>query len=103
MFVSFETLNKHPARGFWADLIHHAVALCGEDWSDEFPGTSDLVTAAVWPDQLKCGSHSIICPRDWVEMSRNSSVESTSNWKLGLEDVGISCFSMVFKFARCSK
>lgn len=38
-----------------------------EDWSEEFPGTSDLVTAAVWPDQLKCGSHSTICPRDQLE------------------------------------
>lgn len=38
-----------------------------EDWSDEFPGTSDLVTAAVWPDQLKCGSHSAICRREQLE------------------------------------
>ena len=42
-----------------------------QDWSDEFPGTSDLVTAAVWPDQLKCGSHSTICPRDWRPLKRH--------------------------------
>lgn len=35
--------------------------------------------------------------------SRNSRAESTSNRKLGLEHVGISCFARLFKFARCSK
>ena len=34
-----------------------------QDFADDYPGTSDLVTAAVWPDMLKCSSQSTICPR----------------------------------------
>ncbi|CAE7351604.1 unnamed protein product, partial [Symbiodinium pilosum] len=35
--------------------------------SADYPGASDLVTAAVWPDMLKCASHSKICPREVMD------------------------------------
>ncbi|CAK8994044.1 unnamed protein product [Durusdinium trenchii] len=38
-----------------------------EEWSDDFPGLCDLVTAAVWPDQLKCANHGAVCPRAVME------------------------------------
>ncbi|CAE7601917.1 ENDO1 [Symbiodinium natans] len=38
-----------------------------KDFADDYPGTSDLVTAAVWPDMLKCSSQSTICPREVLD------------------------------------
>mmetsp|Transcript_81105 Transcript_81105/g.229727 ORF Transcript_81105/g.229727 Transcript_81105/m.229727 type:complete len:400 (-) Transcript_81105:90-1289(-) len=43
-----------------AEEAERLDALLGE-WASDFPGASDLVTAAVWPDQIKCRKRSPTC------------------------------------------
>jgi len=45
------------------------------DWSTDFPGASDLVSIAVWPDMIKCRSVSPFCRKP-----RPDALEFASNW-----------------------
>lgn len=45
-----------------ADEVAFYDTLLGE-WEHDYPGASDLVTVAVWPDMLKCTSVSSYCAK----------------------------------------
>jgi len=52
-------------------LINDVLA----DWEADFPGASDLVTVAVWPDMIKCRGVSPFCRK-----TRPDALEFASSW-----------------------
>jgi hypothetical protein len=44
-------------------------------WNPDFPGTGDLVTAAIWPDLIKCTA-----PASYCQFPKGVSLGEFSNW-----------------------
>lgn len=73
MIATFLVLELIPGTRAWYDTGHMLIAelakqrlepqLVGDlddlfgDWASDFPGMSEIVTAAVWPDHIKCNPH----------------------------------------------
>jgi len=54
-------LTAEIARQQLSDAQVAAINGILHDWNDDFPGASDVVTVAVWPDLLKCSTVSPFC------------------------------------------